>query len=95
MNLDSKVWGPHYWFVLYSIALTYPITANNIPSGSCKISGSNPTMITPNMTNPITSHLLYETFSLRKKALIKTPVGIEHCIKIIIPDVEIEYCNDK
>ena len=30
MNLDSKVWGPHYWFVLYSIALTYPITANNI-----------------------------------------------------------------
>lgn len=29
MNLDSKVWGPHYWFVLYSIALTYPITANN------------------------------------------------------------------
>ncbi len=30
MNLDSKVWGPHYWFVLYSIALTYPINANNI-----------------------------------------------------------------
>jgi hypothetical protein len=30
MNLDSKVWGPHYWFVLYSIALTYPITPNNV-----------------------------------------------------------------
>ena len=29
MNLDSKVWGPHYWFVLYSIALTYPNTPNN------------------------------------------------------------------
>jgi|TARA_B110000967_G_C18899355_1_gene573421 hypothetical protein len=30
MNLDSKVWGPHYWFVLYSIAITYPNTPNNI-----------------------------------------------------------------
>ena len=30
MNLDSKVWGPHYWFVLYSIAITYPNTPNNV-----------------------------------------------------------------
>ena len=30
LNLDSKVWGPHYWFVLYSIAITYPNTPNNI-----------------------------------------------------------------
>ena len=30
MNLDSKVWGPHYWFVLYSIAVTYPNTPNNV-----------------------------------------------------------------
>ena len=30
MNLDSKVWGPHYWFVLSSIAITYPNTPNNV-----------------------------------------------------------------
>lgn len=30
MNLDSKIWGPHYWFVLYSIAITYPNTPNNV-----------------------------------------------------------------
>ena len=24
MVLDSYVWGPHYWFVLHTIALTYP-----------------------------------------------------------------------
>ena len=30
MNLDPKVWGPHYWFVFYSIALCYPNNPNNI-----------------------------------------------------------------
>jgi len=32
MNLDlnPKVWGPHYWFVLYSICMTYPKTPNNV-----------------------------------------------------------------
>lgn len=24
MALDPKVWGPHYWFVLHTIARTYP-----------------------------------------------------------------------
>jgi len=28
MSLDPKIWGPHYWFVLHSIALTYPLTPN-------------------------------------------------------------------
>ena len=28
MGLDPKIWGPHYWFVLHSIALTYPLTPN-------------------------------------------------------------------
>jgi len=28
MSLDPKIWGPHYWFVLHSIALTYPMTPN-------------------------------------------------------------------
>jgi hypothetical protein len=26
--LNPKVWGPHYWFVLHTIALTYPIKPN-------------------------------------------------------------------
>ena len=26
--LNPKVWGPHYWFVLHTIALTYPVTPN-------------------------------------------------------------------
>ena len=28
MALDPKVWGPHYWFVLHTIALTYPLYPN-------------------------------------------------------------------
>lgn len=24
MTLDPKIWGPHYWFVLHTIALSYP-----------------------------------------------------------------------
>lgn len=30
MSLDPKVWGPHYWFVLHTIALTYPQTPNDV-----------------------------------------------------------------
>lgn len=28
--LKSKIWGPYYWFVLMTIAVSYPITPNNI-----------------------------------------------------------------
>ena len=28
MTLDPKIWGPHYWFVLHTIALSYPIKPN-------------------------------------------------------------------
>ena len=28
MSLNPKVWGPHYWFVLHTIALTYPLKPN-------------------------------------------------------------------
>ena len=27
-QLNSKIWGPHYWFVLLTIAMTYPIEPN-------------------------------------------------------------------
>lgn len=30
MILNSEVWGPHYWFVLYSIAISYPLNVNVI-----------------------------------------------------------------
>ena len=30
MTLDPSVWGPYYWFVLHTIALTYPITPNEV-----------------------------------------------------------------
>jgi len=30
MALDPKVWGPHYWFVLHTIALTYPAHPNEV-----------------------------------------------------------------
>tara|TARA_Y100000389_G_scaffold138571_1_gene136313 strand:- start:991 stop:1422 length:432 start_codon:yes stop_codon:yes gene_type:complete len=30
MALDPKVWGPHYWFVLHTIALSYPVTPNDV-----------------------------------------------------------------
>ena len=28
-ELDPKIWGPHYWFVLHTIALTYPDIPND------------------------------------------------------------------
>ena len=28
MTLDSKVWGPQYWFVFHTIALNYPLHPN-------------------------------------------------------------------
>ena len=30
MAFNPSVWGPHYWFVLQSIALCYPATPNDV-----------------------------------------------------------------
>jgi len=30
MSLNPEIWGPHYWFVLHTIALTYPLKPNDI-----------------------------------------------------------------
>ena len=30
MILDPKIWGPHYWFVLHTIALQYPLHPTKI-----------------------------------------------------------------
>jgi hypothetical protein len=30
MELDPTIWGPHYWFVLHTIALCYPLTPNDV-----------------------------------------------------------------
>ena len=30
MVLTPEVWGKHYWFVLFTIALTYPLTPNSV-----------------------------------------------------------------
>jgi hypothetical protein len=30
MELQSKIWGPHYWFVLNTIAISYPLTPNKV-----------------------------------------------------------------
>ena len=30
MALDSETWGPHYWFVLLTIALCYPLNPNDV-----------------------------------------------------------------
>lgn len=30
MILYPKIWGPHYWFVLHTIALNYPLYPNEI-----------------------------------------------------------------
>jgi len=29
-NLDPKIWGPHYWFFLHTIAMSYPIHPNAV-----------------------------------------------------------------
>tara|TARA_Y100000816_G_scaffold273577_1_gene240030 strand:- start:1343 stop:1774 length:432 start_codon:yes stop_codon:yes gene_type:complete len=30
MVLDPKIWGPHYWFFLHTVALNYPLYPNEI-----------------------------------------------------------------
>ena len=30
MYLKSKIWSPHFWFVLHTIALKYPISPNKV-----------------------------------------------------------------
>lgn len=30
MTLDPKIWGPHYWFFLLTLALVYPATPNQV-----------------------------------------------------------------
>ena len=30
MKLESEVWGPHYWFFLHTISLTYPSRPNDV-----------------------------------------------------------------
>ena len=30
MALDPKVWGPHYWFFLHTVAMCYPHRPNTI-----------------------------------------------------------------
>ena len=30
MVLDPEIWGSHYWFVLFTIALSYPIHPNDV-----------------------------------------------------------------
>ena len=30
MSLNPEIWGPHYWFVLYTIALSYPLKPNDV-----------------------------------------------------------------
>jgi len=30
MGLDPKIWGPHYWFFLHTVALCYPKTPNEV-----------------------------------------------------------------
>lgn len=28
--LNNKIWGPHYWFVLFTIGITYPVRPNEV-----------------------------------------------------------------
>ena len=30
VNLDPKVWGPHYWFFLHTISMSYPVRPNAV-----------------------------------------------------------------
>jgi len=30
MALDPKVWGPHFWFFLHTVAITYPYSTNEV-----------------------------------------------------------------
>ena len=30
MVLDAKVWGPHYWFMIHTIAISYPLRPNAV-----------------------------------------------------------------
>jgi hypothetical protein len=29
-DLDATIWGPHYWFFLHTVTLTYPLNPNDV-----------------------------------------------------------------
>ena len=30
VELDTAIWGPHYWFFLHTATMTYPLKANDV-----------------------------------------------------------------
>ena len=30
ISMDAKIWGPHYWFVLFTMASCYPKNPNDV-----------------------------------------------------------------
>lgn len=36
MNLEPKIWGPHAWFIMYSMAFSYPTNASHNKRNSIK-----------------------------------------------------------
>ena len=30
MGLNPEVWGPHYWFFIHTVAMSYPLSPNEI-----------------------------------------------------------------
>ena len=30
MDLEPKIWGPHFWFTIFTMALSYPLTPSNV-----------------------------------------------------------------
>ena len=30
MNYNPEVWGPHFWFTIFTMALYYPLTPSNV-----------------------------------------------------------------
>ena len=90
MALDPKVWGPHYWFVLHTIALNYPLHPNETSKKKYYDFIENlplflPVMDMGNLFNEMLDHYPVTPYLDSRESLIKWVHFIHNKINIYEP----------
>ena len=73
MQLDPKIWGPKYWFVLHTIALTYPDTPNSVTKKKYY------DLITKFKEKTGCPVIINTSFNVRGEPIVNTPTDAFNC----------------
>jgi hypothetical protein len=96
-HYDSRVWGPHYWFFLHTVAMSYPDHANAVTRRKYYDLIQNMPLFIPNaeMGNKF-SHLLDKypvtPYLGKRESFIRWTVFIHNKMNIILgkPEMDLE-----